>query len=96
LNIIIASKRDFILTYYDKIFRTTTKAIVHFQGKGIDKIDVKTIRKYHDIPSSERSTISFISRSLNELTAKGFLKTLNNSTPKKYLILKDLKEEFKL
>ena len=63
--------------------------------KGIKKIQVKSIRVFHNIPSSDRSKIHFISRSLDELTKRGVLKYIGKNSPKKYEIIAKEEISFK-
>lgn len=50
-------------------------------------INVKKIRKYHNIPSTDRSQISFISHTLRLLEKKGLLSVKNGVSPKMYHIM---------
>ena len=76
------------MTYFDKIMQSTKDAINFYHKKGIRQVDVKSIRSFMDVPSSDRSKINFISRSLNQLAIDGFLEKLENKSTLKYKIRK--------
>ena len=64
-----------------RYLQDTLKAIYSFTNS---LITVRKVRKYLRIQGSDRSKISFISRSLKLLEDEGFLKISDSRSPKNY------------
>ena len=62
----------------------TLEAINESISKGNMIIDVKKVRRYHNIPQFDKSKINFIWRSLEFLEQQGLITRYLNKTPKSY------------
>ncbi len=72
------------MSYFSKILSETVDAINRCVEKNVTRINVGRIRKCTHIKSTDRSTIVFISRALDELSRAGFLEFLGKNSPKTY------------
>lgn len=81
--------------YAKKYLRETIKAINTLIERGRKYVDTKAIRQINKIPSSDRSCINFIWRSLEILEKDGYLELDGRATPKLYIIKSRERIEFR-
>lgn len=72
--------------YAKKHLKETVKAINTLIERGRKYVDTKAIRQINKIPSSDRSSINFIWRSLEKLEDDGYLEVNGRANPKLYII----------
>lgn len=71
------------MDFFIKHLEETIKAIKNMNGS---PITVKRVRMVKDIPSSDRSQINFIWRTLGYLEEKGILEMNGSKNPKSYKV----------
>jgi len=73
---------DFFIEHLKDVLEAVNKEIEN----NIFMINTKRVRKIHNVKSSNRSKINFISRSLEYLEKEGILILMNGKSPKNYMI----------
>ena len=77
---------NFVKKYLNKTIEIINQRI----DSGINIIDVKSIRKFSNIPHENRTAINFFWRSLKELERSGLIERINERNPAKFKILKKI------
>jgi hypothetical protein len=75
------------MDFFLKNLSETLKAINKMIESNVNLVSTKRVRRCYNIPSSNRSKINFIWRSLAFLEEKGILKANGSSSPKSYNII---------
>jgi len=73
---------DFFIEHLKDVLEAVNREIEH----NIFMINTKRVRKIYHIKSSNRSKITFISRSLSYLEKTGILILINGKKPKNYMV----------
>ncbi len=75
------------MDFFSKNLKETLEAVNAIIDKKMITINSKRVRQYHNIPSSNRSKISFIWRTLRYLETAGILTPNGINNPKTYKIV---------